>query len=290
MAFARGRVPAVALGLVAALASGTAALASGAAAFAATRSETVVAASGDVAATLTYTHAPNDDVAPFTDLRLTIAREGKTLYSAAVDNPACGKLCWPNLPGPLAVRDVEGDGQPDVLVNLYTGGAHCCNVTDLFRYDAAGHDFTSVLHIWGGPDYSLERLDAGGDYEFVTADDRFAYEFTAYAFSGLPVEILRLVDGRFVNVTRSYPKLAAADAAEQWKNYLENRAGGTGLGFLGAWAADEYNLGRGAAVAKMLGQLEHANELRSSDPGIWVGGSKFVTALDRFLQKTGYNG
>jgi hypothetical protein len=283
MASRRGWTLAVALGVVASLASG-------AAAFAAPSRETVRAAGGDIAATLTYLHAPNSDVAPFKDLRLTIAREGKTLYNAAVDNPACGALCWPNLPGPLAVRDVEGDGRPDVLLNLYTGGAHCCNVTDLFRYDAAAHDFASVLHIWGDPGYSLERLGTGSAYEFVTADDRFAYEFTAFAFSGLPLQVLRVLDGRFVNVTRSYAKLVAADAVGQWKNYLENRSDGTGLGFLGAWAADEYDLGRSATVAETLGDLERADELRSSDPGIWVGGAKFVAALDRFLRKTGYDG
>ena len=187
-------------------------------------------------------------------------RNGKPLYRAAVANKACGTICWPNLPDALRVADVEADGQPDVLLNLYTGGAHCCNVTDLFRYDRARDDYSSLLHVWGDPGYSLERLDASKEYEFVTDDERFAYEFAAFAFSGLPLQILRLEDGRFVAVTRAYPKLVAPAAAQQWRYYLDNRSDGTGLGFLAAWAADEYVLGRHDQVAQKLTQLERARD------------------------------
>jgi hypothetical protein len=244
--------------------------------------------SGGVSATLSYRHDAKNAVEPFSDLRLAIVRNGKPLYGAAVANTACGTMCWPELPDALRVADVEADGRPDVLLNLYTGGAHCCNVTDLFRYDAAHDDYSALLHVWGDPGYSLERLDAGNAYDFVTYDDRFAYEFTAFAFSGLPLQILRLEGSRFVDVTRAHPKLVAPAASEQWRSYLDNRSEATGLGFLAAWAADEYLLGRGTEVARELTQLERARELRSSDPRIWPAGARFVAALDGFLRKTGY--
>jgi hypothetical protein len=249
---------------------------------------TVQRRSDGVSATLSYRHDAKNAVEPFSDLHLTIARFGKPLYRAAVANTACGTMCWPNLPDALRVADVEAEGRPDVLLNLYTGGAHCCNVTDVFRYDAAHDDYSSLLHVWGDPGYSLERLDAGNAYDFVTYDDRFAYEFTAFAFSGLPLQILRLDGGRFIDVTRGHPKLVAPAASEEWRYYLDNRSDATGLGFLAAWAADEYLLGAGNEVAKELGQLERAGQLRSSDPRIWPAGARFVARLDGFLRKTGY--
>ena len=38
-------------------------------------------------------------------------------------------------PRPLTVRDLDGDGEPEVLVDLYTGGAHCCFYTVILRFD-----------------------------------------------------------------------------------------------------------------------------------------------------------
>ena len=243
--------------------------------------------SDGVAATLSYVHNAKNAVAPFSDLHLTIVRDGKKLYGAVIDNAFCGKLCAPNLPDAQRVLDVEADGQPDVLLNLYTGGAHCCNVTDVFRYDTAHDDYSSLLHIWGDPGYRLVQLDASKAYEWLTYDDRFAYEFAAFAFSGLPLQILRLHAGTFVDVTRSYPQLVRGDAAQQWKYYLDNRKDGTGLGYLAAWAADEYTLSRTRVVATTLAQLDKAAQLRSNS-SIWPGGSKFVANLARFLKQTGY--
>jgi len=255
---------------------------------AAATAQTVTRSSGAVSATFTFDYHQSSVGTPYSHLRLTISRSGRALYSAPVNDRWCGTMCWPNQPGTLAVADVEGNGQPDVLLNLYTGGAHCCSVTEVYRPTAA-HGYTRLTHIWGDPDYRLERLTPGGPYRFVTGDDRYAYEFAAYAFTGLPLEILKLSGARFVNVTRSYPKLVERDASGDWKYYRENRRSGTGLGFLGAWAADEYTLGRGAAATHTIAALERAGQLRSSTPGYWSGGAKFIARLDAFLRKTGYS-
>jgi hypothetical protein len=248
------------------------------------------ARSGPVAATITYLHDVKSAVAPYSDLRLTIVRAGKTLVSGPVTSGLCDTGCWPVVPGALRVLDVEADGEPDVLLNLYSGGAHCCNVTEVFRYDAVSGTYHSLTHIWGDPAYTLERLDGSGPYEWLTQDDRFAYEFAAYAFSGLPLEILRLSGGVFRDVTARYPARVTLDAADQWKYYLSNESGEAdgGLGYLAAWAADEYTLGRGAFVTKRLAQLLSSGGLRSTSGFPWVGGARFVAQLERFLRKTGY--
>jgi hypothetical protein len=197
----------------------------------------------------------------------------------------CGTYCYPQQ---VRVADVEGDGEPDVLLDLYSGGAHCCNISEVFHYDAASDTYVKVEQVWGDPGYKLEHLDAARPDEFVSYDDRFAYEFAAYAFSGLPMEILRVQGGAFSDVTASYPTPVSADAANEWRYWLSNRKDGTGLGFLAAWAADEYTLGRGSFAASTLAQLERAGELHSGSGYPWAGGTKFLTQLNRFLRKTGY--
>jgi len=273
----RRRVPAFACALAISLSCGVALASS---------NRHVSAHSGTVSATLSYTHAATNAVAPYSHLQLTIVRAARTLVKGPVANRLCGTLCWPQLPGALRVLDVEADGEPDVLLNLYSGGAHCCFVTEIFRYNATAGAYRMLLREWGDPGYSLARLDGSKPYEWLTADDRFAYAFAAFAFSGLPLEILRLDGTKFTDVTSRYPVLVAKDAARQWSAFQSNRSARTGLGFLAAWAADEYTLGRGSAVTATLAQLLHAGELRSLSG--WAAAAKFVAGLNRSLRQWGY--
>jgi hypothetical protein len=251
------------------------------------KAETEHASNGDVSATFSYRYDASNVVSQYTDLRLRISRAGKAVHNASVSAAICGGLCWPASSDALSVSDVEGDSEPDVLLNLYSGGAHCCYLVQVFRYDPSKRSYEKIEHVWGDPGYTLKRLDPSGPPEFVSADDRFAYEFAAYAFSGLPLEIFELRDGRFIDVTRNYPKLIGRDAAGWWKSYIEGAKGNFALGYLAAWAADEYNLGRSADVARTLGRLKAAHKLRSSS-GFGQGGAAFIAHLERFLDRAGY--
>src|SRR5947199_155313 len=80
------------------------------------------------------------------------------------------------------------------------------------------------------------------------AGDRFAYEFTAYAFSVLPVRVWHYSAGTLTDVTRSFPRLAAADAKRNLRGYRQERRDPEGdvRGALAAYVADEYLLGHRA--------------------------------------------
>ena len=82
--------------------------------------------SGDVSATFSFVGTfPN-----FKHQRLKIVRAGKALYDQPVTAPAlqCGNDCGPGVFRPHAssvtVRDIESDGQPDVILSLFSGGAN----------------------------------------------------------------------------------------------------------------------------------------------------------------------
>jgi hypothetical protein len=248
---------------------------------------TRTASSGSTVATLSWTANHSTTGLPYSNLRLDIRRGGSDLFDDPVHGLLCGTGCWPALgvrSAPVVVSDIEGDGAPDVIVSLYSGGAHCCYVTQIYRYDPGTQTYSVAQRDFGDPGSILERI--GGAFRFRSADDRFAYRFAAFAFSGLPVQIWRFTGGRFVDVTRHYPGRIAADAAVWWSAFEKNAAQHFGDGFIAAWAADEDLLGRGALVSRTLAAQNRAGRLRNT--GV-PGGTAFVGALERFLAHAGYS-
>jgi hypothetical protein len=192
-------------------------------------------------------------------------------------------------PSSVQVADIEANGEPDVLLHLWSRGAHCCYIDQIFRWNPATPTYIGMEHSWGDPGERLVDLAHNGQLEFLTADDRFAYQFAAFAFSGLPAQVFVFRNGAFIDVTRAYPALVAADARKQFHRYLRNIRGGTCLGYLAPWAADEYRLGKRARVLRTLqreNRLGHLRELRIS--GVVNRGSAFISQLKRFLRRNRY--
>lgn len=250
---------------------------------------TQTASSGNVSATFTF----QGKVPNFHGLHLTISRSGTVVYNQPVVAKFCAKLCWP---GPIVgghssvqVVDLEGTGDPDVVLNLYSGGAHCCTVVQIFSFDAATTSYVKTERTFGDPDAKIVDLGHNGHFEFLTADDSFAYEFTDFAASGLPIEILTYAGGQFTDVTSSYPKLVAKDAA-LWLRAFKAQAKQhypDSVGVIAAWAADEDRLGHTKLVNRYLHQQAVAGHLNAS---FAPGGTKFVAKLQKFLRRRGYVG
>jgi hypothetical protein len=248
---------------------------------------TQTAVAGTVTATFTFSgKAPN-----FHGERLTIARGGTVVYDQPVVAKFCGKLCWPGPPvgqrSSVQVVDVEHTGDPDVVLDLYSGGAHCCTVLQIFSFDPAANTYVGTEREFGDPDVRVVDLRRDGLFELLTADDSFAYRFTDYAASGLPIQIFTFADGQFIDVTRGYPALIAKDAAF-WLKAFRSQARDRypdSVGVIAAWAADEDLLGHTRLVSRYLHRQAAAGHLNSS---FGAGGSRFVANLQRFLRRRGY--
>ena len=119
---------------------------------------------------------------------------------------------------------------------------------------------------FGDPGVRIVDERHNGRFEFVTADDSFAYEFTDYAGSALPLEILSFSIGHFTNVTGSYPKLLAKEAALYLKFFNEDASTHyqDSVGLAAAWAADEERLGHGKLVKTFLDQQASLGHLNSA--------------------------
>ncbi|MEI2702989.1 MAG: hypothetical protein V9E83_11380 [Baekduia sp.] len=244
---------------------------------------------GNVTATLTYT-AKGDGVAS----ELVIARDGTEVLRAPAGTSACGDepaaMCGPPgaIGGPpaesLEVVDLDGDGEPEVIVDAYSGGAHCCTFSEISRWTGSG--YVTKSRNWADDGYRLDNTSGDASPEFVTGDSRFTYRFEAYAFSGRPVRILAYAAGKFTDVTRQNLALVRTDAADQWASFRKVRRDKLGRGFAAAWAADQYRLGKRPAALRTL-----RSEARKGRLGALYDrttAASFIKMLDRLLKSWGY--
>ena len=216
-------------------------------------------------------------------LRLVVTVAGRTVFDRSLCTPA---RCGPATQQRLSLHDLSGGSLPQVMLDSYSGGAHCCFAT-LVVLPGGPHAGRLLAHAWGDPGYALQRHD--GRAYLVSADDRFAYAFTSFAASGLPVQAWVIgPGGAFTDVTGSRPDLVRADAARWWTAYTgeRGRPDSDVRGVLGAWCADEDRLGLQRRCTAALASALAKGYL--AGPGFWPEGASFVALLRRDLRAWGY--
>jgi hypothetical protein len=248
------------------------------------KTETVTA--GAVAATLSYDHV--QDSPEWDNLQLTISRAGTQVLAADphtgdCEAPYCAPAGVEERPS-VAIDDLDGDGEPEVVLDLYTGGAHCCFLSRFYRFD--GTTYVPADRNFGDPGYRIADLDGDGVKELVTRDDRFGYAFTAFAFSLMPVRIYELRAGGWELVTTRFPDQIRKDAKANWAYFLKARRYNEPRGAIAAWAADQFMLGHRATARHTLRRLARLGRLPGFEPPKRQ--SAFVSKLLRFLARRGY--
>jgi hypothetical protein len=246
---------------------------------------TETAASGAVTATFSYEHT--EDSPEWTGMQLTIARAGTQVLAADPSfgdcaSPYCSPGGFGNR-GSVLAQDLDGDGEPEVIVDLYTGGAHCCYVSRFYRWD--GTTYVPADRNFGDPGYRIADLDGDGVKELITADYRFGYAFTAFAFSLMPVRIYDLRAGAWQLITKRFPDRIREDAKANWGYFRKASKQGEPRGAIAAWTADQYMLGHKASARRTLRRLARQGRLNGEFP---KSQDKFVHNLLVFLGKRGY--
>lgn len=223
----------------------------------------------------------------FSRQRLVITRDGKRSFSATLRKPRGGLNTQPagyfSHRRSVFVTDVEGDGEPEVVLDLYWGGAHCCWYSQIYRYVPATRRYSPLLHVWGNFSYVFADLDHDGTQELLTRDDRFSYAFASFADSRWPLRILRYRAGRLTVETPSFPTEIGRDANALWHVAMNPKRKASNQGIVAAWAAEQCLVGHAAVAFKTIDRLSRSGKIHGERTRI-----AFERKLRSFLRRTGY--
>lgn len=187
---------------------------------------------------------------------LTIVRRDKVVLNASLPEEVHATYFdEPNLSS-FRVIDLNGDGEPEVLLTIYSGGAHCCFSSVLYGFDRTSGHYIALTRSWGDFPPSLHRYGGTSQLVIVHAASSFAYTFSSFAGTGFPIEILGYTPVKLVDLVACYPNITRDDADHWWHHARENPDETTG--FLAAYAADLYRLGEGdQAMSAIRGSRMH---------------------------------
>jgi hypothetical protein len=266
---------------------------------AAAQSRTVETASnGTVTAELSYvkrTRGRGDlQFLEYRDFRVKITRAGAVLYDQPVGDP-CDQFCTPTesaLTGKhVGLRDLDADGDPEVIIDLFTGGASCCVLVLAYGFDAASNIYRRAELDTGGG-FVARDLNSDGPIELVGDDFRFRGLFTCGACGPRPIRIWHWTLRRFEVVTTDFPAKIRQHARRMRRFYLRVRRRDEAAfvkGALTPLAADLCLLdqcGRGFRVVRRAirrGELDRRSPFDVSPLR-----GDYLRALKRFLRRTHY--
>jgi hypothetical protein len=139
--------------------------------------------------------------------------------------------------------------------------------------------YTMVTGEWkgiGGP--QIKDLDGDGKYEFQFRDWRFAYAFTSFADSVMPIRIWQYRQGNLDEVTYKYPQAiqSSIKKGNEWHQRLVSEKRDL-KGSFAAYAAEKHLLGEGEAGLREI-QRSYQGEDKQ----------EFLDKLNEFLKGTGY--
>lgn len=200
------------------------------------------------------------------------------------------------------IAKLTPNGEPQIIVTEFTGGAHCCTNTGILNRPVGAAAWSLIEgQMLDGSGYWVEDVDGDGALELMSVDNQFLYAFDSYAASFAPLKIARLEEGKIVDVTdrpemktRLAQDLAGVEFSAKsrpdlWKSN----------GFLVGWVAAKIRLGQGdEAWAKFLTNYDHNSGF---GPQICTTGQKIEdcpadkmkeqpipVALAQFLSDNGY--
>ncbi len=159
-----------------------------------------------------YTYTTKFDTSNYLTT-LKIKKGKNTIYYKNSDFPITG----------ITEYDLDHDGTKEVLLDMYSGGAHCCTYLVAARINDDKFKILDSIY-WGNSFYEIKDLNNDGRYEIQGANDMFAYAFTNFAQSRFSVIIYAFQKNRFINVTKNFPKLVQKDIddlREELKNYTD---------------------------------------------------------------------
>lgn len=243
---------------------------------AAAQAKTETVTEGAVTASLSYT--ANKAQTRFKDLKLEIKRGGATVLTSTLPRY---KDFWPGALGEgrsIRLHELDGDRDPEVVVDLFSGGANCCLTTLIYRYRAKGDTYVPLSLRLGRYGYSLRNLDRKGPVEIVATDVRLAGAFGVPTVAAVaPIRIFQLDRDGLTDATRAFPTEVRKDLRvlrREYRRFVRQKAPRKGI--LAALAADYITLNDERGAARTLRRVDV------------LYGREFGKRLRSFLARRGY--
>ncbi|MBW4682561.1 MAG: S-layer homology domain-containing protein [Microcoleus vaginatus WJT46-NPBG5] len=193
---------------------------------------------GQVRAQLTY----QKENYVYSNLSVRVERAGQTL----LDTPL---PIGSGVSSSLAFRlvDLDGDTEPELLIDLFPRGEGCCTYSLIYRYLPASGQYTYLQQPWGYAGYNLRDFNQDGVPEFESQDPRFGLQFAStYEEAAAPIQIWQYRQGQMFDVTRQYPTLVANNSNKLLQDYEDRLSQGQDVRpVLAAYLANQFLLGQG---------------------------------------------
>jgi hypothetical protein len=235
--------------------------------------------SGAVTATLSW----SGDSSDLQGARLEITRAGAVAFSQAIPKVLCdGCALFGAGSDDIKLNDLNGDGEPEVVVVGSSGGHGCCTLVGI--WDFAGGAYREMdIDDWTAG-FNLDDLDGDGADEIVSQDVRFNVFFNNVADQIYPPQILHWLvqDGQPIIVDVTDRKFAApfrANAADAKRRFSRlHRANFNARGWVATYVADQMVLGKRSTGLRELDKQVKRKIVTSS----------FRTSLLKRLKRWGY--
>jgi hypothetical protein len=246
------------------------------------------ATNGNVIAELSHRETDN--------FRVKITRDGAVLYDRPIRG-RCDEFCMATdsaLTGRhIGFRDLDGVGEPEVIVDVHSGGTSCCVLVFAFGYDAASNTYRRA-RLETGAGFVARDYDRDRVLELVGDDFRFRGLFTCGACGARPIRIWSYAGGEFGTVTTSFPGKIRAHARRMRRLYARARRSRDAAfvkGALTPYTADLCLLNRCNDGFRLVRAALRRGELARRSPfDVSPLGREYLRALKRYLRRTGYLG
>ncbi len=227
-------------------------------------------------ASLKYADGSKDKVPAWSDIRVTIVRDGQTL---AADQPLPPEAAVSyKAPPKVTAVDLDDDAEPEVLVDVYSSDPDPERKTVVFH--KSGNVYRTAISEWGTRGYRLADVTGRDSPEFLSADSRVPGLYGS-ATRG-PLRVLAFSGGRVTDVSRKARAELLRDAKLHRRALARaRRTGADARPELAAYALDLVRIGRTSQARAEIRVSARRKELRGS-------AKSYARKLDRVMTRWGY--
>ena len=149
---------------------------------------------------------------------------------------------------------------PQILFDAYTGGAHCCTMTEILLASNSGNWHFADFGYRDGDELKFEDTTGAGNYVVIGVDESFNYTFDCYVCSRPPIKIEEFKNGQLNDVTRE-PRLRDRLKYELQRIESDPSTNWNSNGFLAGWVALKSLLGeQNDAFRRLLPLYDRTNQ------------------------------